>query len=337
MSKSAAKESGHKTYRAQAIHWAFWGIALVLVPGFVLGITFSLANEEPFAAPVFYSVLIAWVIIACFAVDREILPMWRTFMIISNRGLYGRANRYFYEIYWPEIVAANLMLQQAAPWLWIATRKYSICLPLRHLDAKRIWHQVQQHVCPEKAGPYAYERWLREQGFYEKLSQENAKLIQNADVPLRTRPKPFTIALGWLGLLLFGGCALCSLSLGSSELNVAVFVFSAVFALGLGVLAFPSTVEMDWEGVTHVLPLLGRYHIRWEEIERIECSPRLEWLIFYGNNKRLPITGPSQWSKHTGPQAWAFLQAQIEQRGIDIRRNPTAGFQILPKNTRVKS
>jgi len=291
---------------------------------------------EPFAAPLFYSVLIAWVIVACFAVDREILPMGRTFMIIGKHGLYGRANQHFYEILWTEIVAANLMPQRAAPWLWIATRKYSICLPLRYLDAKRIWQQVQRRLGSDKAGYEAYKKWLREQGFYEQLSQANAELIESASVPLRTRPKLFTTALGWVGLLLFGSCAFCSLSLENSELNTVAFVLSAVFALGLGMLAFPSTVEVDREGITHILPFLGRHQIRWDEIKRIEYTPRLEWLVFYGNGKCLPVTGPSRWSKRTGTEVWAFLQAQIEQRGIDVQRNPAAGFRILPKNTRVK-
>ncbi len=315
------------------MHWGFWLILLVLIPGVVLGIAFVLLNEDPFARPVFFSVLIVWAIITVFTLDREILPMWRTFMVIDQRGLSGRSDRFEYEIYWVEIVAANVF-GETRPWLWLATGEHSIQISLKHLDAKRIWQQIVKRLDSENVGYDAYDRWLNAQGVYEQWGQENIALINDTLVPLRTRRTESLLIFGGVGLVSFVSCSIFSFAVGVGGLGIMACILSGVPAAALVACVFSNTIEMDQEKVSRIIPLLGRYQIRWDEIKRIEYGPRSECLVFYGNGKRLPILGPGRWSKRSGPQVERFLQAQIEQRGIEIRANPVAPLIVLSKNAR---
>jgi hypothetical protein len=334
METISAKGKTKRIFRTRPLHWGFWIVVLLLVPAFVASVVYLVPEVHPMAQTVLWFFLIMWAAITAFALDTQLMPMWRTYMILDNHGLAGRADQQFYEIYWVEIIAANLFQdKQAHPMLWLATRKYELPIPLKYLDAKRIWQFVQDRLNPDIIGSVAYHKWLEQAGYFRELAQANTELIGSVRVPLRTRRKTGTIVLGWFGLLFLSSCSILVGLCGSSPI---VFLLAILPTIGMGLLAFPSTIEMDPEKVTRITPLFGRYQIRWDEIRKIEHSPGFEWLVFYGDNKHLPMTGPSGWATRSGQQVQAFLRAQVQQREIEVRSNPGASLVIFPKNTRVK-
>lgn len=304
-------------YRPRTAHWVFWGIVLLLVPGFIVGLSYLLLETDPFARTVFYGALFVWLVCFVVVLDKVIIPMRKSFMIVDRRGIRGRDNRFEYDVFWIEIVMANLFEGYS---LLIATRKDAFQITLRCFDAKRIWQRICDHLNPEQVGQVAYENWLSEKGFYEKVSETNADIVRNTPVPIRTRRKTGWMILGWIGLLVFGGIALCSFGVGQSHTIWYVMVLAIGPGLLLGTLIFPRIVEMDSEGVYNCYPIIGRRGIRWDEIVRIEHTPGLDRVVFYGDDKSLSILGPSQWERRQGPKMWAFLLAQIEQRSIETYR-----------------
>ncbi len=82
------------------------------------------------------------------------------------------------------------------------------------------------------------------------------------------------------------------------------------------------SLEMDSKTV-HVSDWLGRREMKWEEIEYIECGHSRDtttMLVFYGCDKQLKMTGPSNWWDTDYRQILEFLEAQAEQHQIKILR-----------------
>jgi len=59
-----------------------------------------------------------------------------------------------------------------------------------------------------------------------------------------------------------------------------------------------------------------------------------DWLVFYGEDKRLAFMGPIMWSKACRDQMLRFIQAQVQQRDIETKQINSA-LPALSKNTRV--
>jgi hypothetical protein len=93
------------------------------------------------------------------------------------------------------------------------------------------------------------------------------------------------------------------------------------------------SVDMNGQSVTLVSPL-GHYRIQWDEVTQIESGRFSDWLIFYGNDKRLAFMGPIMWSKSSREQALRFVQAQVQQRKIAFKQIRSA-LPKFSKNTRI--
>jgi hypothetical protein len=329
------------TFRTQPKHWVSQIVGAVLSLGvFVLGIEYLLPGWGTRIG------LALWLLLMYILTITELLPMWRICVTVDKNGLFARTNDGFYEMFWIEIVAANLFEQVAvigfsfrmtnrARYLWIATRKYTFQIPMRYLDAEQVWCQVQAHLSPEIAGDVAYTNWLEKQEWYQEWNQSQAALIQAIDAPLRTRQKGWLMALGWIGVAFFAGFAVFS-ALLTGSFNCASFLFF-VFAVLSASLVLPDVVEIDDEKVTRITTFLGCHQIRWDEVERIEHDGSFTQLVFYGKDKRLPIFGPKWWASSRAQEMSALLRAQVQQRGIEVRFNPESVFVALPKNTRARS
>jgi hypothetical protein len=318
------------TFRVQAKHWIpqvleiIFGLILVVV-----GLEFVYPNRGGFIG------LAICLFIVVIEFETEALPMFLSYLVIDNRGLTGRIDRYFYEIYWGEIVATNLIRNEIKQFynLWIATLKGNINIPLKNMDVEQIWQLIRDSVSSEVWGDEAYKNWLESQEFYQELVYTNAKLIQSVDEPLRARQKRWLVLLGWSNIAMFGGFTAFSLWFDMHWIFATIFI---LFAMMASVLAFPDTVEMDVNNITRIIWPYGRFQMRWDEVERIEYSENGDKLVFYGKGKRLPMLGPRRWSEKGGADLSAMLRAQIQQRKIETRFNRMVYFVFLPKNTRLR-
>ena len=275
--------------------------------------------------------LVLWLGLTVYVFKSEILPISRTYMVLNERGISGRSDQTTYQIYWGETLAADLFQNQ---WgyhsLWIATRRYLQSLPLRGLDRHQIWQQIQDRLGETIAGKEAYQNWLEQQDQYQEWVKTQEEFIQSLQFPIRARQKGWLTALGWSGIVFFGGAA--ALSFFSSEPILCIAPVFIGFMLLFVPFALPTTIELDTERIVCKSGGL-RYAIAWKEVVKIDHSPSFDRLIFYGERKRLSTIGPSYWAN---PEATAFLKTMTELHKIETRPNPLASFILFQKNTRVR-
>jgi hypothetical protein len=285
--------------------------------------------------------LAVWLLLMCIYIPTD-LPTWRTSIVVDRNGLSAKVRAGFYEVFWIEILAADLHehvdtagfpFHASTPekYLWIATRKSVFNIPMQHLDAAQIWAEVQGRLAPEKVGDAAYKRWLEGQEWYQEWDESQTELVRTIDTPLRTRQRRSILAVYWLAVIFFVGSAVFSTWLTDG------FSCLTLFSLGWAALAvplvLPDALEMDDEKVTRISTFWGRHQIRWEEMERIEHDGAFSQLVFYGENKRLPVFGTRWWAAPKAEEMMALLRAQIHHHDIEWRLNPEAAFVFLPEQT----
>jgi hypothetical protein len=92
--------------------------------------------------------------------------------------------------------------------------------------------------------------------------------------------------VGWFGLCLWSSVIGLQIYEGVFDLSsTGVFIFCAGMGAFLLILARTS-IYIDQYAITIVRPI-GRYRMKWDEIQKIVFDTRLQKVIFYGNDKWL--------------------------------------------------
>lgn len=125
--------------------------------------------------------------------------------------------------------------------------------------------------------------------------------------------------------------------------SVMYFVVLVFFCLGVACVVLSGSVEMDSQSLRCKTPW-AHYVMRWDELDAIEVdsdNPDARSralgkaaLVFVGQDKRLPILGPSYWRGDDHEEMSRLLQSQMEQRGIEVR-TARAAMWAFPRNTKV--
>ena len=162
---------------------------------------------------------------------------------------------------------------------------------------------------------------------------ENERVIrQSAEESLRVGGKAFFKVLGWLFAILFlylaGWCWLT----GKAALSL---LFLLIAALQTYLILATGSIEMDRDSIAYITPI-SRRQIGWDEVIEIETDWNEGTMVFIGPNKRLNTLGPTFWSGKDKERMLRLFSAQIETRGIDVKRRYTVIWR-LNKNTKIKS
>jgi hypothetical protein len=161
------------------------------------------------------------------------------------------------------------------------------------------------------------------------LRQLYMSLHADGSRPLIVKPT-FVKVLAWVCIVLFLFCAVMSWRAG----GVGVPLFFLLFvALGLYLLLFSGSVEMDAQTITYRTPL-AQYRIKWDEVSRIEIDSQGGNVVFCGENKRLAAVGPMYWSGKDKMEMLKLVGAQAKQRSIETEQTEKAMFRSS-KNTKV--
>jgi hypothetical protein len=93
--------------------------------------------------------------------------------------------------------------------------------------------------------------------------------------------------------------------------------FILVSGLGVVLLLLSGPVEMDSQVIRYSTPV-GRYQIKWDEVQNIETDMQGGNLVFNGADKRVAVPGPGYWSGADKENMVKLLFAQMEQRQIQM-------------------
>jgi hypothetical protein len=145
---------------------------------------------------------------------------------------------------------------------------------------------------------------------------------------LRVKPHVFVKVIGYGSILLFTFAAFMSWLTGGGIVSPFLLLFAL---LGVLCLLLYGPIEADEYVITSILPV-GHFEIRWDELIYVEVDGYA--LVFVGDEKRLPIAGPTFWAQENKEAMIELITAQIEKRQIPLRYSRKASYR-LPKNTRV--
>jgi hypothetical protein len=259
----------------------------------------------------------------------DILSLLWNKIVIDDQAISGHVNEECFSLRWKEVIAVWDSTTQNRPCLNVGARDGTVTIPLKFFNEKLLRDLIRLHVAPEALEKDAIKRMPE----YQVRDVENERVIrQAADESLRVGGKAFLKGLGWALTLFFLYLAVWCWLTGK---GAASLLFLLVTALQTYlVLAFGS-IEMDRDSVTYITPI-GRRRIGWDEVTEVETDWNEGALVFIGPNKRLNVIGPWLWSGKDKERMLRLFSAQIETRGIDVKRRYMVIWR-LNKNTKLKS
>ena len=271
--------------------------------------------------------------VSVLVVREDLLPVWRARLTISDRSISWHQGDRVAELALDDVLAATIEADRLGRRiLLLATQGGVAHIAVQHFDRVRLAAILADKLGAERWGDASFARWAQQQPEHRAAEQADSKAISELTQALRVHQRRWVHLIGWAGVAFFGLSALLSLlarSFGSSAI-FAVFAFLSVFN------ALSERLELDAGGITRTAPPLGEFRIRWEDVRRVEHSPMFEWIVFYGDDKRLACMGPAFWSGPDATAAVAFLRAQVRQRSIPVRSHWLVQFKIFSRNTRVR-
>jgi hypothetical protein len=261
------------------------------------------------------------------------LPLLRTWVRVDDAVLSFRQGRHIHVVPWAEVLAAAMVQDAQRRWILVLGTATGECqVRLQHLDRDAIWRLVQERMPPAALPEDAFMQlpWYR-QGVAQR-----EQLLAEAVFPLRVSGIP-----PWLkgalvfGTLLFLWFAFLMLLPG---LGLAAIACTAPFISLAAACALPlllsGSVELDAAALTR-RTLWGQYAMRWEDVRWVEQDREGYSLVFHGGGKQLSLTGPAMWWGKDKARLLEVLNAQIQQRGLEVCHSWRAAFRVS-RNVRMR-
>ena len=256
-----------------------------------------------------------------------LIPMLLDWVRLDLSTIDGSQRGRRYKIYWSEVLAAWMVKQNGRPFLCLGTRAGTIILSLRFFQFERVWKEVSTRVSPEALKPDAVRR-LPE---YLEWSRKSKQLVNSPIATSQVIDHWVLQVTAWGTLIFFLTTSIGAWAAGQLQL-LPLFLGLSLAAL-IWILNWGVT-RVDADGLTR-RTMTGTWHIRWEELRKVEMDLLETWLVLEGENKRLALTGPALWLGPAREEILTLLRAQAEVRRIPLRRSY---FVLLKfsKNTRLK-
>ena len=135
-------------------------------------------------------------------------------------------------------------------------------------------------------------------------------------------------AIGWVGVIFFSACAILSWYSGQAYVSPWFIPF---ILLSAPILLLTGPVTASPEALGLMTPL-GRFEIRWREIESIEHGQSN--ILFLSGQKRLSIPIPEWWSGRDKQALLAVINSMVQDREIEIKQTFRADY-LFPRQTKV--
>jgi hypothetical protein len=251
-------------------------------------------------------------------------------IVIDDQAISGQINEECFSMRWKEVIAVWYSTTQDQPSLNVGARDGKVTIPLKFFNEKQLRDLIRLHVPPEAFEKDAIKRMP---GYRVRHTANERVIREAADESLRVGGKAFLKVLAWVIALLFLYLAVWCWLTGKGAASL-LFLFVAALQTYL-ILATTGSIEMNRDSVTYITSI-SRRRIGWDEVTEVETDWNKGTLVFIGPNKRLKVIGPTFWSGKDKERMLRLFSAQVENRGIDVKRRHTSMWR-LNKNTKVMS
>jgi hypothetical protein len=276
------------------------------------------------------AVFVVWAIVLMARAVADLLSLLWNKIVIDDQAISGHIDEECFSLRWKEVIAVWDSTTQNQSCLNLGARDGKITIPLKFFNEKLLRDLIHLHVAPKALEKDAIKRMPG----YQVRDAANERVIrQAADESLRVGGKAFLKVLAWGAALLFLYLAAWCWLTGKGAASL-LFLFVAALQTYL-ILATTGSIEMNRDSVTYITSI-SRRRIGWDEVTEVETDWNEAALVFIGPNKRLKVIGPRLWSGKDKERMLRLFSAQVENRGIDVKRRYIAIWH-LNKNTKVKS
>ncbi len=247
---------------------------------------------------------------------------WKTYLNFDNEKLSGYVQRTIFEVYWSDVVAAKFgQDDQKQQILFLGTQQNAFVIPLKYFDDQIIWEKCQSYVPAKALEDKAHEELPGYQQW--KIKREN--MLNDLSSPLRVAtPAKVERIVGWIGVVFF-----LFIAIVSRESFFLLFVFVGAYLIVPGwIIADSKTISRKHFFIHH--------QMRWDEIKSVEVDESQSHIVFRNQERILAIPGSASWSGSAKNDLYEFIEAQLDDHQIEVKRTWRAGFR-RSKNVRVRS
>lgn len=245
------------------------------------------------------------------------------FIALDNRQISGRFKGQVFRVLWWDVRAAWLDTHSDGnPVLMLGTDQCLFGIPLRYMDAGRIWNLARERVNPLSLS----EEARQELPYWQPVTPGHIPALPQ---PLVLKGRWLEKGIGWAGAILFGGVFLASFPLRIPGLALLMGAFT-LYSCSYLVSAY-YTLRIGPAGITHQTAF-GRYFISWEELKSVRIAQDGSTVLFQAGQKQILIYGPKTWRKTCREDAMQYIGLQLEVRQIHVKVDPWLGLRMAFSN-----
>ncbi len=291
------------------------GVAVLLLVFSMVG-SHVLGSASPYAV----TIDLLQLPLVLLLVFNEVLPLFRTRVYVDRYALHGKINGASFYIHWENILIARLMgsARSEHQALLLVTKSGPVELPLYMLEAGLLWKKVQSYVNPNALREAPFKEWLGTQPAYRTYLARYWRQIEIQEHAGRVHVRPSWVVYALSAIILLILSLLAFLLWYVNPQDPWFYLLLAFISYRLLGLVFSETITVDSEGIS-CGTLLGRTHMHWHEVTRIDFTVDEEWMVIYGRHKHMALIGPLYWGGREKLTALLCLKNQMEYRKIPQR------------------
>lgn len=286
-------------------HWLEKGLVsvlAVLILGTVLIIRFNFVGGV-------IAALVAW-----YLFYRDIQPLLQTYLEINQDTLSGLVNHHKIHLFWQDVLVVQQTGTLKQGFIHLITAQTKFTIPLQLFNGDQLWQLVKSCVPGSALEADAY----KELPTYQAYQQEKTRIIHTLAEPLRASYHWSIKVMAW-GCLVFSAWVMWSLFKEGGISSIMWLPGIFFVAGGFAIYHFSQYVEMSSNAIG-VVSWLGRKEMKWSEIQGIKLKGMTELIFLNGDKQKLRVTGPVNWFGGNKEKMIDFLEAQIDQRQIEIEQ-----------------
>src|SRR5262249_30613134 len=192
------------------------------------------------------------------------------------------------DIRWTDVIAAWRTTEARQKFLYIGTADQVVTIPLG-LFSRDLAPTLESFLPPESLQEKSYTKLPQHEAWCAKRKE----IVQNPATVLRVNLTQIKV-VGWLSVILFSPFTVLAVMFARGRVVWFGIIPGILSAGGLYILISSGAIEVNSDCAMIITPL-GRYAMRWDEVEMVETDSQGQAIVLRGGEKCLPVPTPDWW------------------------------------------